>query len=335
MRSWVVSFLLVCAGAVDAQSLQFAELGECELESGKVIERCRVGYRVIGERNTAGDNVVLFPTWFGGTSEALVEVMAGGLVDTSRYQVVLIDALANGVSSSPSNNAAADSEFPVVTIQDMVDTQHRLATEVLGLDSVHAVVGISMGGMQTYEWGVRYPQFMQRLVPIIGSPRLGAYDIALWHSNLKAHEWFRSCQCADAIELMNAIGVLIGSTRGKIMADTSRGDVLDDIASRAASSPLSVSTSWNTTRQLQAMMRHDISNSLGDTMSAAADTLVAPLLSIVAGTDHVVVPEPAIAFADTDDSQVLVLDTPCGHGAVRCVTPKIAQAVNDFLDTPQ
>ena len=63
------------------------------------------------------------------------------------------------------------SALPLLAELDrMVRSQHRLLTEVLGITHLHAVLGISMGGMQTYEWVTTYPDFMQRAVPIVGSP---------------------------------------------------------------------------------------------------------------------------------------------------------------------
>ncbi len=52
----------------------------------------------------------------------------------------------------------------------MVRTHHRLATEQLGLKLLRAVVGISMGGMQTFEWMVAYPELLKKAVPIVGAP---------------------------------------------------------------------------------------------------------------------------------------------------------------------
>jgi pimeloyl-ACP methyl ester carboxylesterase len=64
----------------------------------------------------------------------------------------------------------------------MVDAEYRLATETLGLKHLRAVMGISMGGMQTFEWMVDYPDFMDEAIPIVGSPRLTGYDLLLWHT---------------------------------------------------------------------------------------------------------------------------------------------------------
>ena len=79
-------------------------------------------------------------------------------------------------------------EFPVFTIRDMVNSQYRLLTENLGINHIRAVMGISMGGMQTFQWIISYHEFMHKAVSIVGSPRLTAYDLLLWRSELSAIE---------------------------------------------------------------------------------------------------------------------------------------------------
>src|SRR6185312_10432895 len=105
----------------------------------------------------------------------------GRLVDSSTYFVVLVDAFGNGVSSSPSNSAQQPGDaFPEFTIADIVRSQYRLATETLGLTHLHAVVGISMGGMQVFQWLVAYPGFIDRAVSIVGSPQIQPEERARW-----------------------------------------------------------------------------------------------------------------------------------------------------------
>src|SRR6185503_15726189 len=123
---------------------QVAHLGDLRLESGAVIRDCRVGYRTAGKLDAAKANAVLVDPWFQGTSaELALQIGPGKLVDTSKYFAILIDSLGNGVSSSPSTSSLQpDDAFPRFTIRDMVESQHRLLTEVLKIGHLKAVVGI-------------------------------------------------------------------------------------------------------------------------------------------------------------------------------------------------
>src|SRR5271155_4788943 len=100
--------VMVCIPAKAAPAggdLQFAELGNCKLDSGQQITGCRLGYRTWGKLNADGSNAVLFPTWFTGTSAQLGgNVGAHKLVDPAKYFMIAVDALGDGVSSSPSNS---------------------------------------------------------------------------------------------------------------------------------------------------------------------------------------------------------------------------------------
>src|SRR5688500_2177560 len=127
-----------------------AALGACRLASGAAVPDCRVAYRTFGRLAAARDNVVLVPTFFAGRSEDHL-FMLGAYVDTTRYHVVIADALADGHSSSPSNTPGGDALFARLTVGDMVETQHRLLTEHLGVRHLRAVVGISMGGFAAFE----------------------------------------------------------------------------------------------------------------------------------------------------------------------------------------
>src|SRR5690349_21942107 len=105
-----------------AQQQQFANIGNLKLQNGGVIRNCRVGYRTFGKLAADKSNVVVFPTWAGGTTEQLQSSIGPGrLVDSASYFVVAIDALANGVSSSPSNSRLQPRmRFPKFTLRDTV-----------------------------------------------------------------------------------------------------------------------------------------------------------------------------------------------------------------------
>ncbi|MDX1518217.1 MAG: hypothetical protein R3288_15330, partial [Woeseiaceae bacterium] len=99
------AMLLVAADVVHGAEQQFHRLADFELDSGERLD-CRVGYRTYGVLQADGSNVILFPTWFGGTTndlETFGKVGPGALADSDRYFVITVDALGNGVSCSPSN----------------------------------------------------------------------------------------------------------------------------------------------------------------------------------------------------------------------------------------
>src|SRR6476620_4929605 len=116
-----------------AQEQQFANIGDLKLQNGGVIRNCRIGYRTFGKLNAGKSNVVVFPTWAGGTTEQLQSSIGPGkLVDSTKYFVIAIDALSNGVSSSPSNSRLQPRmRFPQFTLRDTVESQHTLLTRVL------------------------------------------------------------------------------------------------------------------------------------------------------------------------------------------------------------
>src|SRR5436305_8488520 len=124
---------------------QFAELGDFRLEDGSVIHDFRLGYRTLGKLNAEKSNAILWPSWLGGRSQDLLpSVGPDKWVDSTRYFVILVDAIGDGVTSSPSNSTKQPLlKFPEFTIRDMVESEHRLATDVLHLSGLRAVMGIS------------------------------------------------------------------------------------------------------------------------------------------------------------------------------------------------
>jgi homoserine O-acetyltransferase/O-succinyltransferase len=110
----------------------------------------------------------------GSGAGMLVPAFAGELfgpgqpLDASRYYVILPDAVGTGKSSKPSDGLRAS--FPKYNYDDMVDAQYRLITEHLGVRRLRLVLGNSMGGMQTWIWAQKYPDFMDIAVPMASLP---------------------------------------------------------------------------------------------------------------------------------------------------------------------
>lgn len=92
----------------------------------------------------------------------------GQVLDARTYFIILPDALGAGKSAKPSDGLRA--KFPHYDYDDMVLAQYRLMTEGLGIHHLRLVIGNSMGGMQTWIWGVAHPEFMDALVPMASQP---------------------------------------------------------------------------------------------------------------------------------------------------------------------
>ena len=170
-----------------APEQRFAELGDFRLESGDVIRDCRIGYRTFGQLDAARSNAVLVTPWAMGTSRDLARQIASGkLLDPSGRYVIAVDALGNGVSSSPSNSEQQPGRaFPRFSMRDVVETQHRLLTRVLGVTHVDAVVGTSAGGMQAFVWATAHPEFVDHAIAIAGSPRSSENDRRRWLASME------------------------------------------------------------------------------------------------------------------------------------------------------
>src|SRR6202030_2241993 len=92
----------------------------------------------------------------------------GQPLDASRYFLILPDGIGHGGSSKPSDGL--HTRFPRYGYRDMIVAQYRLLTEGLKVDHLRLVIGTSMGGMHTWLWGQRYPDFMDALVPLASLP---------------------------------------------------------------------------------------------------------------------------------------------------------------------
>lgn len=330
----VVIVLLVLCGIGVSQEQKFAELGDFKLVSGEVIKDCRIGYRTFGQMNADKSNVVLFPTWFGGTSEELgnYQIGAGKTIDPAKYFVIAVDALANGVSSSPSNSKQQPGpKFPKVTIRDMVETEYVLLTKTFGLKHVHAVMGVSMGGMQTFQWGVSHPEFMDVLIPIVGTPQQSSYDLLLWNTEvdeiLTDPDYqggnYKTKPSLKTVARIQQLNMTTPSNRARETAPPQFGKYYSEQWTKNDAN--------DTVRQLQAMIAHDIPAQFGGSMEKAAAAVKAPMMIIVAMQDHMVNPIAAIKFANIKNAELVQLGGDCGHLAPGCEQSVTTEAVSRAL----
>jgi len=154
-------------------------LGNFELENGAVLTDCKQAYVTFGKLNAQKDNVIVFTIMYSGSHMHMAPLVGPGkAIDTDKYFVIMPDLLCNGISTSPSNTSGAYSmgAFPHVTVGDMVRAQHKLVAEKFGVEEVQMVTGWSMGGQQTFEWAVRYPDMVKRAAPIGATLKAGPWN---------------------------------------------------------------------------------------------------------------------------------------------------------------
>jgi homoserine O-acetyltransferase/O-succinyltransferase len=157
--------------------------------SGEVMEKLRLHYATLGapHRNAQGDvdNAVLVLHWTDASGGALLTpnymkalFAAGRPLDASRYFVIFPDNVGHGLSSKPSDGLKA--KFPNYGYNDMVDLQHELITNTLGIRHLHAILGMSMGGMNAWQWAEAYPDAMDGIMPVVALPTKVSGRNLLW-----------------------------------------------------------------------------------------------------------------------------------------------------------
>jgi homoserine O-acetyltransferase len=140
--------------------------------TGEVLPEVRLAYTTVGA--PTGEPVLVLHGTAGSAASLLNPEFAGELfgpgqpLDAARYYIILPDALGTGKSTRPSDGLKAT--FPNYNYDDMVNAQHRLVTEGLGIRHLRLVMGNSMGGMQTWLWGTKFPGFADALLPMACLP---------------------------------------------------------------------------------------------------------------------------------------------------------------------
>jgi homoserine O-acetyltransferase/O-succinyltransferase len=143
-----------------------------KFHTGQTLPELRLHYTTVGE--PTGQPVLVLHGTGGSAASMLTPAFAGELfgpgqpLDASKYYVIIPDSVGHGQSSKPSDGLKT--AFPKYDYDDMVDAQYRLLKEGLGIKHLRLVIGNSMGGMHTWVWAVRYPDFMDAAVPMASQP---------------------------------------------------------------------------------------------------------------------------------------------------------------------
>jgi homoserine O-acetyltransferase len=192
--------VLAYDGIVTKQTFEMP--GPYATVGGKTIKQVKIGYETIGKLNAAGDNAILIPHFFSGTSHFAGKykpddktpgywdaiVGPGKALDSDKYFLIGVDSLSNinakdGVtvttgpaSVDPDTGKPYGMSFPQVQMRDFVNVQKALLDK-LGVKKLHAVMGASMGAIQSWEWAAAYPEMVERVVTVIGAPIADAYTL--------------------------------------------------------------------------------------------------------------------------------------------------------------
>jgi homoserine O-acetyltransferase len=175
--------LLLAGGARSADHPEPAHadflLRDFRFAGGAFLAELRLHYFTLGTPARGADgritNAVLLLHGTGGRGTGfLADRFAGELfgrgqpLDASRWFIVVPDNIGHGGSGKPSDGLRAN--FPHYRYADMVEAQHRLVSEGLGIDHLRLIVGTSMGGMHAWMWAEKYPDFMDAVLPLVCQP---------------------------------------------------------------------------------------------------------------------------------------------------------------------
>jgi homoserine O-acetyltransferase/O-succinyltransferase len=184
------------------------ELPSYTTVAGVTIKSVKIGWEAIGTLNADKSNAILVTHYFSGTSHAFGKYTAADqiagywdaiigpdkAIDTNKYYVLSSDTLVNlnakqsnvvttgPASINPDTAKPYALTFPVVSIKDFVRVQKALI-DSLGIKKLKAVVGLSMGGLQAYEWAQTYPDSVERIIPVVATATAEPFLIAwmdLW-----------------------------------------------------------------------------------------------------------------------------------------------------------
>jgi len=143
-----------------------------KFHTGEVLPELRLAYTTVGE--PSGEPVVVLHGTTGSANSMLTANFAGELfgagqpLDATKYFIIIPDSIGHGRSSKPSEGLRT--KFPRYNYDDMVEAQYRLLKEHLKVGHVRLIIGNSMGGMHTWLWGSKYPDYMDALVPMASQP---------------------------------------------------------------------------------------------------------------------------------------------------------------------
>jgi homoserine O-acetyltransferase/O-succinyltransferase len=249
---------------------------------GETMDAVRIHYVTIGTPQPGNAVLILHGT--GGSSKqflndhfAGVLFKPGGLLDSRRYFIIIPDNIGHGQSSKPSDGLFRT--FPHYDYDDMLELQHRLV-ESLGVRHLFLVMGTSMGGMQTWMWGERWPDMMDALVPLASAPTQIAGRNRIWRKMM-----IDDLERGDVTAAVQIL-MLVGSAPLQWQKAAPNRDEADRWLAEQMKTRLAATNADDLLYALESSRNYDPSPQL--------ERIKAPLLAINSADDFINPPELAI-----------------------------------------
>ncbi len=314
------------------------------LESGETLHDAFVSYVVHGNESRMQDAAILVTTAIGSTHHRLDFLIGPGkALDTDKFAIVVVDAIGNGLSISPSNSQQQrGARFPRFTIRDMVTSQ-RMLLDHLSIGRLEAVVGASMGGMQALQWGVSHPQRMAALVAMTPMARTSGWSQLVNEMSRRALFLDPDCrlprQRDDAMRLWTPLTqLLMTRTPSALASFESQAQLLQWIDTQAMVLRQDGPDPFDWCHQSWAYDAHDVGTTqpfAGDTV-AALRSIEVPTLVLVPTLDLYNPPQAAHAvISATPKAHFVELPGDWGHASASGIDPAttdvISGAIRDLL----
>ncbi|GAA3164795.1 alpha/beta fold hydrolase [Blastococcus jejuensis] len=336
------------------------DIGDFDLEEGGSIPGLQLAYATYGELNEAKDNAILIPTWFSGTHQTweLAYIGPGRALDPSRWFIVVVNQIGNGLSTSPHNSTGpiAMSKFPKVRIGDDVRAQRQLLVDRFGIERLALVVGGSMGAQQTYEWAVRFPEMVLRAAPLAGTAQNTPHDFLFTKTLMDAitsdpgfqgGEYSSHTEVADGLRRHADIWAVLGLStefwktefwRGIEVGDTrfaTTEDFLENFIEAVflqmdPNALLTMAWKWQ---------RGDVARHTGGDLAQALGRITAKTFVMPIDEDMFFPPRDCAAEqALIPNSELRTLPSVCGHfglfGFEQSYLAEVDRNLSDLLETP-
>lgn len=159
-------------------NIQKFPIGDITLQCGGILYDAWLTFATWGKLNAAGDNCILFPTYYTGNHLSNARIIGKGQsLDPDKWFIVIPNLIGNAQSISPSNSLDRykAGSFPNITVYDNIECQHLLL-KALGVNEIKLALGWSLGAVQVWHWAVLYPDMIKNLLPICGATRCWPYN---------------------------------------------------------------------------------------------------------------------------------------------------------------